>query len=45
MIEYNKKYPDYNFKKIKDMELRSIFAIQQKGVAQFIENLSRVLNK
>ena len=43
MIEYNNKYPDYNSKKIKDMELRSIFLqFNKRGFAQFIENLSRV---
>ena len=47
MIEYNKNILIIILKKIKDMELRSIFLqFNKRGFAQFTENLSRVfLNK
>ena len=47
MIEYNKKYPDYNFKKNKGYGTKEhFFAIQQKGICTIHrKSFKGVLNK
>ena len=47
MIEYNKKYPDYNFKKNKGYGTKEhFFAIQQKGTCTIHrKSFKGVLNK
>ena len=47
MIEYNKKYPDYNFKKNKGYGTKEhLFAIQQKGICTIHrKSFKGVLNK
>ena len=47
MIEYNKKYPDYNFKKNKGYGTKEhFFAIQQKGICKIHrKSFKGVLNK